>query len=208
MSSKHGMAKLLAISTVLLLYQRLSLATLACKRGQAKVALTNTAACAGGGYINSSCNPNEGWRYFKNVLNSLMEKHIPTITIKDQGRPPWFDSETLNLCKKKQRLHKKYKASKTPADYTRFSQCRKKLKLMIEEKMETNLNDDENDPALISKKFWGHLKSTNKSTRIPESVYYNSRHRNNPKDQTVLFNKFFADQFSEASLYDVDMNSS
>ena len=50
MSSKHGMAKLLAISTVLLLYQRLSLATLACKRGQAKVALTNTAACAGGDY--------------------------------------------------------------------------------------------------------------------------------------------------------------
>ena len=154
----------------------------------------------------SSCDPNEGWQYFKNVLNSLMEKHIPTITIKDQGRPPWFDSETLNLCKKKERLHKKYKASKTPADYTRFSQCRKKLKLLIEEKMETNLNDDENDPALISKKFWGHLKSTNKSTRIPESVYYNSRHRNNPKDQTVLFNRFFADQFSEASLYDVDID--
>ena len=156
-------------------------------------------------YINSSCNPNEGWRYFKNVLNSLMEKHIPTITIKDQGRPPWFDSETLNLCKKKERLHKKYKASRTPADYTRFSECRKKLKIMIEEKMETNLNDDENDPALVSKKFWGHLKSTNKSTRIPESVHYNSRHRNNPKDQAILFNKFFADQFSEASRYDVDI---
>ena len=37
--------------------------------------------------------------------------------------------------------------------------------------METYLNDDENDPALISKNFWTHLKSTNKSTRIPESMY-------------------------------------
>jgi hypothetical protein len=154
----------------------------------------------------SSRDPNEGWHYFKNVLNSLMVKHIPTITIKDRGRPPWFDSETLNLCKKKRRLHKIYKASRTPANYARYSECRKKLKSMIEEKMETNLNDDENDPALVSKKFWGHLKSTNKSTRIPESVYYNSRHRNNPKDQAILFNKFFADQFSEASRYNVDIN--
>ena len=55
MSSKHGMAKLLAISTVLLLYQRLSLATLACKRGESKMALTNTAACAGGDKCEQGC---------------------------------------------------------------------------------------------------------------------------------------------------------
>ena len=153
-----------------------------------------------------SCDPNEGWRFFRNTLNSLMDKHIPTITIKDQGRPPWFDSETLNMCKKKERLHRKYKASGIPADYTRFSQCRKKLKLLIEGKMESNLNDDENDPALLSKKFWGHLKSTSKSTRIPQSVHYNGRHRNNPKDQAILFNKYFADQFSESSNYDIDID--
>ena len=35
-----------------------------------------------------------------------MVKHIPTITIKDEGRPPWFDSEVINLGKKKGRLHK------------------------------------------------------------------------------------------------------
>ena len=57
--------------------------------------------------------------------------------------------------------------------------------------METNLNDDENGPELISKNFWTHLKSTNKSTRIPESMYYNSRYGNNPKDQATLFNRFF-----------------
>ena len=49
-----------------------------------------------------------------------MEKYVPTITIKDQGRPPWFDSETPNLYKKKTRLHKKYKAEETPENYARF----------------------------------------------------------------------------------------
>ena len=72
--------------------------------------------------------------------------------------------------------------------------------------METNLNDDEKDPALISKIFWTHLKSTNKSTRIPESMHYNSQYRNNPKDQATLSNQFFADQFSEASSHDIDID--
>ena len=34
---------------------------------------------------------------------------------------PWFDSKILNLCKMKALLHKKYKASETPAIYDRFS---------------------------------------------------------------------------------------
>ena len=150
--------------------------------------------------------PNESWLYFRKILFLLMEKHIPIITIKDRGRPPWFDSETLNLCKKKERLHRKYKASNTPANYARFSKCRKDLIHMIEEKMEANLNDDENDPSLISKKFYSHLKSTNKSTRIPESIHYNGKFRNNSKDQAALFNQFFADQFSEESVYDIDID--
>ena len=37
-------------------------------------------------------------------------------------------------------------------------------------------------------------------------MYYNSRYRNNPKDQATLFNQFFADQFSEASFYDIDID--
>ena len=66
--------------------------------------------------------------------------------------------------------------------------------------------DDEEDPAIISKKFWKHLKSTSGNSRIPETVSYNSRFRNNPNDQPELFNEFFADQFSDSSKYNIDIN--
>ena len=39
--------------------------------------------------------------------------------------------------------------------------------------METNLNDNQNYLALISKRICSYLKSTNKSAWIPDSVYYN-----------------------------------
>ena len=69
-----------------------------------------------------SCDPSEEWYFFRNKIHSLIKIH----------RLPWFDSETLNLCKKKARLHKK--ASEIPANYDRFSEWRKRQKLMIEEK--------------------------------------------------------------------------
>ena len=148
---------------------------------------------------------NLGWEKFKDILSHLTHKHIPTITIKDNQQPPWFDSDTFKLCRKKERLRKKYKETKSPVDYSNFSKCRKEFKNLVKEKMSANF-DDEEDTALISKKFWKHLKSISGSSRIPETVSYNSRFRNNPDDQAELFNEFFADQFSDASNYDIDIN--
>ena len=72
--------------------------------------------------------------------------------------------------------------------------------------MRTNIVDDEEDPSLISKKFWSYVKSKSNSSRIPESVSCNGRFRNNVKDQTELFNNFFSEQFSEASTYSIPIN--
>ena len=75
----------------------------------------------------------------------------------------------------------------------------------MNEKMRLNVEDD-SDPALISKKFWSHVKSKSKSTRIPEMVRYGDRFRNSPTEQANLFNDYFASQFSEPSSYDIDID--
>ena len=72
----------------------------------------------------------------------------------------------------------------------------------MDEKMRMNVEDD-SDPALISKKFWKHAKSTSNSTRIPETVWYKNKFRNKPIDQANLFNDIFFEQFSEESNYDI-----
>ena len=72
--------------------------------------------------------------------------------------------------------------------------------------MRSTLNDDDNDPALVSKKFWSHVKSVSNCSRIPESVSYNGSFRNNTQGQTELFNIFFSDQFSDPSNYDIPIN--
>ena len=81
------------------------------------------------------CDAETGWHRFKNILNHHMEKRIPTITITDKDQPPWFDSDTYQMCLKKERLHAKFKQTGRPEDYAKFSECRKNFKKLVKEKM-------------------------------------------------------------------------
>ena len=136
-----------------------------------------------------------------------MDKNIPTITFKNKSQPPWFDSDTYHLCRKKERLRAKAKETGRAEDYNKFSECRKNFKNLVKTKMTANFGDDD-DPALISKKFWSHVKSISGSSRIPGTVRYKNRFRNNPKDQAEIFNEYFEEQFSEASKCDIDIGFS
>ena len=65
--------------------------------------------------------------------------------------------------------------------------------------------DDQNRNNL-TKKFWSYIKSTSKSTRIPELVYLNGKTSSDSKTKTDMFNEFFYNQFTETSQYDVNIS--
>ena len=46
-----------------------------------------------------------------------------------------------------------------------------------------------------------NIKFSTKCSRIPEVVQYKGRHRSETQDQSDIFNKFFCDQFYDASDY-------
>lgn len=121
----------------------------------------------------------------------ICNSNIPTITSKSEFQPPWFDSETYEMCRKKERLQAKFKISKYPGHYQQYYNCRRDLKNLIQKKIRATLNNvEEDDPTLISKKFWSHVKSMSNSSRIPETVSYKGSFRNNPKDQSEHMNIF------------------
>ena len=75
---------------------------------------------------------------------------------------------------------------------------------MCNQKMRENLYNDD-DPELITKKFWSHVKSSSTSHRIPECMHRNNTFRNKSLDKAALFNEFFYEQFTERSRYDIDI---
>lgn len=150
------------------------------------------------------------WPLFKTILSSNCDIYIPKKTIKSQFQPPWYDSECDKILKDKEKWRKRSKdPEKSVSDrqfcLEKFRSLRRDFKRKMNEKLRLSVEDD-SDPSLISKRFWSHVKSKSKSTRIPETVNYGSRFRSNTSDQATLFNEFFSDQFSSESNYNIDIN--
>ena len=59
------------------------------------------------------CDPETAWSHFKKIVFFHVDKNIPTVTIKNRDQPSWYDSELHDLCRKKERLHTKFRASET-----------------------------------------------------------------------------------------------
>ena len=143
------------------------------------------------------------WMNFKIILNSIINKSVPLVNIKTEFKSPWFDSECYRKCKEKEKLHKKFKNSRSLNNEIKFKVCRKEFKNLVKAKMRANLcNSNRN---ILTKKFWSHVKSASKNTRIPETIYLKGRSSSDTKVKADMFNKFFFDQFSEGSNYDIDI---
>ncbi len=150
------------------------------------------------------------WNSFKRILSSSVEQHIPTIKIGGKIQPPWFDAEAHQHCRKKERLHTEYKSTEDPAlrtkRYLKFSECRRGFKDLVSRKMGSSFEDND-DPNLITKKFWSYVEATSNNTRIPEMVILDGVFKTNPSDQAKLFNTYFYQQFSEPSNYDTPVDT-
>ena len=156
----------------------------------------------------------DAWNIFKSKIDIAMRKYIPFKAIKFRPQPPWFDDELFQLSKSKHRLRKIFKASGLPTDEENFKKSKIRLKQKENEKKREFLiadpcndtHDQQNNENQIKKTFWSFLKSSSKSSRIPDVIHYKGRYRSNKMDQCDLFNKFFCDQFSDASSYDIPIN--
>ena len=147
------------------------------------------------------------WSRFKNKLFEITDKFIPKIKISCNAQPPWFDSEAHSLCREKERLRSRYKQTKLPEHYAKYSDCRRKFKRLVQQKMRDNFSDDENT-NLITKKFWSFVKSNSNCHRIPEMVHLGSTFRSDPSEQATLFNTYFHSQFSDESSYEITVDHS
>ena len=148
--------------------------------------------------------PEHAWQNFKSILFYVVDKHIPTITIKSTFSSPWFDSKCYEAYREKKRAHRLRSGNGTIDNEIKFSNLRRSFTNICNQKMRENMYNDD-DPDLITKKFWSHVKSKNLSHRIPDCMHRDKTYRNKPLDKAELFNNYFYEQFSDASQYDIDI---
>ena len=65
-----------------------------------------------------------------------------------------------------------------------------------------------NDRNDICKQFWSRLKSKSSTNRIPEVLKHEGSISSNNLTKANMFNDYFHKQFSNSSVYDIDVNLS
>ena len=101
--------------------------------------------------VMDSIEPDISWMNFKIILNNIINKFVPSVNIKTEFKSPWFDSECYRKCKEKEKLHKKFKNSKSLNNEIKFKVCRKEFKNLVKVKMRASLCDSNKNT--LTKKF-------------------------------------------------------
>ena len=83
--------------------------------------------------------PDIAWSKFKEILNHFQELHIPKVTIKLTSQPSWFDTDCYVKCREKERLHKKFKNTRSINDELKFVTFRREFKSLVRSKMRDDL---------------------------------------------------------------------
>ena len=133
---------------------------------------------------------------------SLCDKHIPKIKIKSKGSPPWFDSDMHKACRKKKDIGPILKPPQRHCIIRNIKSVERKLN---KNQRKSNF-DDTSNLNIITKKFWSYVKSSSNTSRIPDVVSHSGCFKSTAIDKANLFNKYFCDQFSSPSHYNIDID--
>ena len=102
----------------------------------------------------------------------------------------------ISKMQRKGEVIQRIQTKKCPKTEMKFKLCRKEFKNLVKTKMRANLCDSNRNK--LAKKFWSHIKSALKNTRVPETVYLGDKSSSDTKVTANMFNTFLYNQFSEA----------
>ena len=68
------------------------------------------------------------WKFFKETLNQLIEKHVPATKKRSNFRPTWMNRKLLKLIRKKKRYWRRYKLTKSNNDFSAYKDVERETK--------------------------------------------------------------------------------
>ncbi len=141
------------------------------------------------------------WMTIKCRLLSVMEKHIPHITIKPNNNLPYITRSIKRDIRRKNRAHTKAKRFNKPKDWVRYCRIRKEVNHKLTQAYWEYLNgiiDPETDTN--SKKFYRFIKSMRNDNFGVGTLRANGIFSATNKEKTSMLNAQFKSVFTEERL--------
>ncbi|KAL4107267.1 hypothetical protein QTP88_017643 [Uroleucon formosanum] len=125
------------------------------------------------------------------ALHYCVTSFVPLVVFKPSKFPSWFSKNLKNIVFAKKEMHAKYKASRNPADYNKFSNLRAQYKYYYKKCYKTFLDNTENKLKVNPRLFWDFVRKGRSSNGIPNSVHLNDLTATDPESISSLFSSYF-----------------
>ncbi|XP_060561750.1 uncharacterized protein LOC132721460 [Ruditapes philippinarum] len=153
-------------------------------------------------YQNNSVDTN--WVNFKDTLFRNMDKCIPTKKLKNKQDIPWLHKDTKRMLRKKKRLYKRARKTKSSEDYEEFKLFRVKARNKLHSdyhKYLNNLLDPEQDST--SKKFWKYIKARKQDSVSIGTLKSQGVIADSAESKANLLNSQFSSVFTNENLKNI-----
>ena len=73
----------------------------------------------------------QSWDCVKEVLDKVVEDHVPIRSVKNGGKPIWLNKNVMRIIRKKRKLWKSYTNSRDHEDYLAYKNVKGSVKKSI-----------------------------------------------------------------------------
>jgi hypothetical protein len=144
------------------------------------------------------------WGKFKEILDKNIEKHVPTVEIKDTGRPKWLSRELVKLIRRKKKAWKQYRLYGTAELANKYEELQKEVKNKIRKSKRKWERDIASNEDRNGKKFTEYVRSKTKSrTGIGPLKKEGGGVTTDCKEMAEILNKFMASVFTKEDTLNV-----
>jgi hypothetical protein len=138
---------------------------------------------------------------FHEIIYHSFDLFVPKTKIYNNYSIVWSNAELRNLIIEKKAAHKKYKLFPFLDNYFKFSELRKKVKLLNLNCHNRYIANIENSISLNIKPFWKYVNSLKKSkNNVPDCMKYNSKISKNLSEMVNLFADYFSSVYVNSTI--------
>lgn len=127
---------------------------------------------------------------FYEVLYSVIDGHVPKLSLKINNNPIWFTKKLCNLKNRRNRIYKKFcfaRKQNSSADDSKFHKINDEFIKIHEETHEKYKHDISESFETRPKEFWNHINGKRKSNLLPCKLNYKNRSAITEQEKADMF---------------------
>lgn len=145
----------------------------------------------------STCDPNVACDIFYNIIFGIFHSRVPTtIPKKHESYPPWFSSQAIRMIKRKLRLLRRYKETKSECLREEIKALRAKIKSDTRRSYEQFKSQMESRIRGDGKLLWNFVNMKKNQRSVPRTMVRDGVEYSTPEDIVAAFASFFSDSYN------------